>query len=44
MAGLGLFALLLPETKGSSLCDTMKAQEERDRGAVFFNTSQSCLK
>ncbi|WZY76229.1 hypothetical protein YC2023_022613 [Brassica napus] len=41
MAGLGLFALLLPETKGSSLCDTMEAQEERDR---VFNTSQSCLK
>ncbi|CAH8383113.1 unnamed protein product [Eruca vesicaria subsp. sativa] len=41
MAGLGLFALLLPETKGSSLCDTMEAQEERDRA---FTTSQSCLK
>ncbi|CAF2138549.1 BnaA02g12580D [Brassica napus] len=41
MAGLGLFALLLPETKGSSLCDTMEAQEERDR---VFNTSQSFLK
>ncbi|RID74573.1 hypothetical protein BRARA_B01665, partial [Brassica rapa] len=41
MVGLGLFALLLPETKGSSLCDTMEAQEERDR---VFNTSQSCLK
>ncbi|KAF8080811.1 hypothetical protein N665_0921s0005 [Sinapis alba] len=41
MAGLGLFALLLPETKGSSLCDTMEAQEERDRA---LNTSQSCFK
>lgn len=41
MAGLGLFALLLPETKGSSLCDTMEAQEERVRA---LNTSQSCLK
>lgn len=26
MSGLGLFSLLLPETKGSSLCDTMEAQ------------------
>ncbi|KAJ4909891.1 Organic cation/carnitine transporter 5 [Raphanus sativus] len=41
MAGFGLFALLLPETKGSSLCDTMEAQEERGRA---LNTSQSCLK
>lgn len=41
MAGLGIFALLLPEIKGSSLCDTMEAQEERDR---VLNTSQSCLK
>uniref|UniRef100_A0A1J3HTZ3 Organic cation/carnitine transporter 5 n=1 Tax=Noccaea caerulescens TaxID=107243 RepID=A0A1J3HTZ3_NOCCA len=31
VSGLGLFALLLPETKGSSLCDTMEAQEQRDQ-------------
>ncbi|XP_010532008.1 PREDICTED: organic cation/carnitine transporter 5 [Tarenaya hassleriana] len=27
----GLFVLLLPETKGSSLCDTMEEQEQRDQ-------------
>ncbi|CAA7024435.1 unnamed protein product [Microthlaspi erraticum] len=27
VSGLGLFALLLPETKGSNLCDTMEEQE-----------------
>ncbi|KAL0665472.1 hypothetical protein Bca4012_102310 [Brassica carinata] len=31
MSGFGLFVLLLPETKGSSLCDTMEAQELRDK-------------
>ncbi|KAJ4874417.1 Organic cation/carnitine transporter 5 [Raphanus sativus] len=31
MSGFGLFVLLLPETKGSSLCDTMEAQELRDQ-------------
>ncbi|XP_024006934.1 organic cation/carnitine transporter 5 isoform X2 [Eutrema salsugineum] len=30
VSGLGLFALLLPETKGSSLCDTMEEQEQSD--------------
>ncbi|KAG7652266.1 Major facilitator sugar transporter-like [Arabidopsis thaliana x Arabidopsis arenosa] len=39
MSGLGLFALLLPETKGSSLCDTMEEQEQRDQA---LKTSQSC--
>ncbi|KFK42345.1 hypothetical protein AALP_AA2G244200 [Arabis alpina] len=39
MSGLGLFALLLPETKGSSLCDTMEAQEERDQS---LKTNHSC--
>ncbi|KAL0867361.1 hypothetical protein Bca101_046479 [Brassica carinata] len=31
MSGFGLFVLLLPETKGSSLCDTMEAQEQSDQ-------------
>ncbi|WZZ57736.1 hypothetical protein YC2023_057843 [Brassica napus] len=31
MSGLGLFVLILPETKGSSLCDTMEEQEKRDQ-------------
>ncbi|CAH2067894.1 unnamed protein product [Thlaspi arvense] len=31
VSGLGLFALLLPETKGSSLCDTMEEQEQSDQ-------------
>ncbi|CAN6938979.1 unnamed protein product [Brassica oleracea] len=31
MSGFGLFVLLLPETKGSSLCDTMEAQVLRDK-------------
>ncbi|CAH8363721.1 unnamed protein product [Eruca vesicaria subsp. sativa] len=31
VSGLGFFALLLPETKGLSLCDTMEAQEQRDQ-------------
>ncbi|KAG2323889.1 hypothetical protein Bca52824_006617 [Brassica carinata] len=36
MSGLGLFVLILPETKGSSLCDTMEEQEKRDQA---INTS-----
>ncbi|CAA7062091.1 unnamed protein product [Microthlaspi erraticum] len=39
LAGLGLFVLLLPETKGSSLCDTMEAQEKSDQA---LKTSPSC--
>ncbi|WZY77257.1 hypothetical protein YC2023_023641 [Brassica napus] len=39
VSGLGLFALLLPETKGSSLCDTMEAQEQSDQA---LKTSPSC--
>ena len=31
MSGLVLFVLILPETKGSSLCDTMEEQENRDQ-------------
>lgn len=31
MSGLGLFVLILPETKGSSLCDSMDEQEKRDQ-------------
>ncbi|ESQ35177.1 hypothetical protein EUTSA_v10007384mg [Eutrema salsugineum] len=31
MSGLGLFVLILPETKGLSLCDTMEEQEKRDQ-------------
>uniref|UniRef100_A0A0D3BG31 Major facilitator superfamily (MFS) profile domain-containing protein n=1 Tax=Brassica oleracea var. oleracea TaxID=109376 RepID=A0A0D3BG31_BRAOL len=36
MSGFGLFVLILPETKGSSLCDTMEEQEKRDQ---TINTS-----
>ncbi|CAF1926099.1 unnamed protein product [Brassica napus] len=36
MSGFGLFVLVLPETKGSSLCDTMEEQEKRDQ---TINTS-----
>ncbi|XP_010539566.1 PREDICTED: organic cation/carnitine transporter 5-like [Tarenaya hassleriana] len=36
----GLFGLLLPETKGSSLCDTMEEQEEKDR--LGLNASCRC--
>ncbi|KFK42346.1 hypothetical protein AALP_AA2G244300 [Arabis alpina] len=39
MSGLGLFALLLPETKGATLCDTMEAQEKSD---FALKTSHSC--
>lgn len=39
MSGLGLFVLILPETKGLSLCDTMEEQEKRDQAV---NTSQCC--
>ncbi|CAH2037371.1 unnamed protein product [Thlaspi arvense] len=39
MSGLGLFVLILPETKGSSLCDTMEEQEKRDQAT---NTSHCC--
>ncbi|CAF2207622.1 unnamed protein product [Brassica napus] len=39
MSGFGLFVLLLPETKGSSLCDTMEAQELRDQA---LKISPSC--
>ncbi|KAL1205630.1 Organic cation/carnitine transporter 5 [Cardamine amara subsp. amara] len=39
MSGLGLFALLLPETKGLSICDTMEAQEQRDEA---LKTSHRC--
>ncbi|CAF1926108.1 hypothetical protein HID58_065042 [Brassica napus] len=39
MSGLGLFVLILPETKGSSLCDTMEEQEKRDQ---TINTSNCC--
>ncbi|KAH0877645.1 hypothetical protein HID58_065039, partial [Brassica napus] len=38
MSGFGLFVLVLPETKGSSLCDTMEEQEKRDQ---TINTSHS---
>ncbi|KAH0874454.1 hypothetical protein HID58_071816, partial [Brassica napus] len=31
VSGLGIFALLLPETKGASLCDTMDEQEQSDQ-------------
>ncbi|CAN8233677.1 unnamed protein product [Cochlearia groenlandica] len=40
VAGIGLFVLLLPETKGLSLCDTMEAQEQRDQ--ALKTTSPSC--
>uniref|UniRef100_M4EBA1 Major facilitator superfamily (MFS) profile domain-containing protein n=1 Tax=Brassica campestris TaxID=3711 RepID=M4EBA1_BRACM len=39
MSGLGLFVLILPETKGSSLCDTMEEQEKRDQ---TISTSHCC--
>ncbi|KAF8103442.1 hypothetical protein N665_0188s0378 [Sinapis alba] len=39
MSGFGLFVLLLPETKGSSLCDTMEAQEQSDHA---LKISPSC--
>ncbi|KAG2323886.1 hypothetical protein Bca52824_006614 [Brassica carinata] len=39
MSGLGLFVLILPETKGLSLCDTMEEQEKRDQ---VINTSNNC--
>lgn len=39
MSGLGLFVLILPETKGLSLCDTMEEQEKRDQ---VVNTSRGC--
>ncbi|KAJ4884741.1 Organic cation/carnitine transporter 5 [Raphanus sativus] len=31
VSGLGFFVLLLPETRGSSLCDTMDEQEQSDQ-------------
>ncbi|CAH8356224.1 unnamed protein product [Eruca vesicaria subsp. sativa] len=31
VSGLGFFALLLPETRGASLCDTMEEQEQSDQ-------------
>ncbi|CAH8330245.1 unnamed protein product [Eruca vesicaria subsp. sativa] len=37
VAGLGLFTLFLPETKGSSLCDTMEAQELREQAMETSN-------
>ena len=42
VSGLGLFALLLPETKGSSLCDTMEAQEQSDQALKTKGSSPSC--
>ncbi|KAG7597239.1 Major facilitator sugar transporter-like [Arabidopsis suecica] len=39
MSGLGLFVLILPETKGLSLCDSMEEQEKRDQAV---NTSHVC--
>ncbi|EOA36112.1 hypothetical protein CARUB_v10011578mg [Capsella rubella] len=39
MSCLGLFVLILPETKGLSLCDTMEEQEKRDQ---VVNTSHGC--
>ncbi|WZZ07348.1 organic cation/carnitine transporter 5-like [Brassica napus] len=41
VSGLGFFALLLPETKGSSLCDTLEAQEQREQRAMETSNS-SC--
>ncbi|KAL1221365.1 Organic cation/carnitine transporter 6 [Cardamine amara subsp. amara] len=39
MSGLGLFVLILPETKGLSLCDSMEEQEKRDQA---LNTRHCC--
>ncbi|VVA91531.1 unnamed protein product [Arabis nemorensis] len=39
MSGLGLFVLILPETKGLSLCDSMEEQEKRDQS---LNSSHCC--
>ncbi|KAG2324485.1 hypothetical protein Bca4012_038995 [Brassica carinata] len=39
MSGLGFFALLLPETKGSSLCDTMEEQEQSDQALKTSHAS-----
>ncbi|KAG7646516.1 Organic cation/carnitine transporter 6 [Arabidopsis thaliana] len=39
MSGLGMFVLILPETKGLSLCDSMEEQEKRDQAV---NTSHVC--
>ncbi|KAG2326738.1 hypothetical protein Bca4012_035654 [Brassica carinata] len=39
VSGLGFFALLLPETKGSSLCDTMEEQEQSDQALKTSHVS-----
>ncbi|XP_048591534.1 organic cation/carnitine transporter 5-like [Brassica napus] len=39
VSGLGFFALLLPETKGAGLCDTMDEQEQSDQAMKSSHVS-----
>ncbi|KAL0867362.1 hypothetical protein Bca101_046480 [Brassica carinata] len=39
VSSLGLFTLFLPETKGSSLCDTLEAQEQREQAMETSNSN-----